>query len=43
MYLLFQSYAPLPESAYHRVIYVWACNKRACMKKEGRFVCGFFF
>ncbi|CAO3677819.1 unnamed protein product [Rhizopus microsporus] len=37
MYLLFQSYAPLPESAYHRVIYVWACNKRACMKKEGSF------
>ncbi|PHZ10866.1 uncharacterized protein RHIMIDRAFT_239009 [Rhizopus microsporus ATCC 52813] len=37
MYLLFQSYAPLPESAYHRVVYVWACNKRACMKKEGSF------
>ncbi|KAG1453578.1 hypothetical protein G6F46_009903 [Rhizopus delemar] len=37
MYLLFQSYAPLPDSAFHRVVYVWACNKRSCMKKEGSF------
>ncbi|CAO3704030.1 unnamed protein product [Rhizopus stolonifer] len=37
MYLLFQSYAPLVDSAFHRVVYVWACNKRLCMKKEGSF------
>ncbi|RCH79884.1 hypothetical protein CU098_000931, partial [Rhizopus stolonifer] len=35
MYLIFQSYAPLPDSPYHRVIYVWGCNRRACMRKEG--------
>ncbi|KAI9259369.1 hypothetical protein BY458DRAFT_440403 [Sporodiniella umbellata] len=43
MYLLFQSYAPLVDSAYHRVLYVWGCNKRACMKKEGRWGYFFFF
>ncbi|KAI9480630.1 MAG: programmed cell death protein 2 [Benjaminiella poitrasii] len=37
MYLIFQSYASLPESSYHRVLYVWACNKRSCMRKEGSF------
>ncbi|KAI8884450.1 hypothetical protein K501DRAFT_182162 [Backusella circina FSU 941] len=36
MYLIFQSYVPLPDSIYHRVLYVWACNRRACMRKEGR-------
>ncbi|KAI7849289.1 hypothetical protein BDC45DRAFT_448833 [Circinella umbellata] len=36
MYLLFQGYVPLPNSIYHRVIYVWACNRRLCMRKEGR-------
>ncbi|KAI8977137.1 programmed cell death protein 2 [Mycotypha africana] len=37
MYLIFQTYAPLPDSPYHRVMYVWACNKRSCMRKEGSF------
>ncbi|KAG0172878.1 hypothetical protein DFQ28_009884 [Apophysomyces sp. BC1034] len=37
MYLIFQGYVPLPDSIYHRVIYVWACNRRACMRKPGSF------
>ncbi|GAA5795112.1 programmed cell death protein 2 [Helicostylum pulchrum] len=37
MYLIFQSYVPLPDSPYHRVLYVWGCNKRSCMRKEGSF------
>ncbi|KAI7897925.1 programmed cell death protein 2 [Cokeromyces recurvatus] len=37
MYLIFQSYAPLSDSPYHRVFYVWGCNKRSCMRKEGSF------
>ncbi|KAF7732478.1 hypothetical protein EC973_003223 [Apophysomyces ossiformis] len=37
MYLIFQGYVPLPDSVYHRVIYVWACNRRACMRKPGSF------
>ncbi|KAI9277022.1 programmed cell death protein 2 [Phascolomyces articulosus] len=37
MYLLFQGYVPLANSIYHRVIYVWACNRRLCMRKEGSF------
>ncbi|KAL0092223.1 programmed cell death protein 2 [Phycomyces blakesleeanus] len=37
MYLIFQGYVPLPDSPYHRVIYVWACNKRECMRKDGSF------
>ncbi|KAF1806252.1 programmed cell death protein 2 [Mucor lusitanicus] len=37
MYLIFQSYVPLQESPYHRVLYVWACNRRSCMRKEGSF------
>ncbi|KAI8145021.1 hypothetical protein BJV82DRAFT_45042 [Fennellomyces sp. T-0311] len=36
MYLLFQGYVPLATSMYHRVIYVWACNRRLCMRKAGR-------
>ncbi|KAI8638002.1 hypothetical protein BD408DRAFT_352675 [Parasitella parasitica] len=36
MYLVFQSYVPLQESPYHRVLYVWACNRRSCMRKAGR-------
>jgi hypothetical protein len=36
MYLIFQSYVPLPDSPYHRTLYVWGCNKRSCMRKEGR-------
>ncbi|KAI9314220.1 programmed cell death protein 2 [Dichotomocladium elegans] len=36
-YLIFQGYAPLNNSAYHRVIYVWGCNNRGCMRKEGSF------
>ncbi|CAO3647461.1 unnamed protein product [Cunninghamella echinulata] len=35
MYLLCQCYAPLPDSVYHCVIYVWACNRRECMRKNG--------
>ncbi|CAO3586806.1 unnamed protein product [Absidia cylindrospora] len=37
MYLLCQTYVPLPDSVYHRVIYIWACNRRSCMRKEGSF------
>ncbi|KAI9493103.1 programmed cell death protein 2 [Zychaea mexicana] len=37
MYLIFQGYVPLAASIYHRVIYVWACNRRLCMRKEGSF------
>ncbi|KAG2196925.1 hypothetical protein INT47_005149 [Mucor saturninus] len=37
MYLIFQSYVPLPDSPYHRVLYVWGCNKRSCMRKDGSF------
>lgn len=38
MYLIFQGYVPLPDSIYHRVIYVWGCNRRQCMHKSGRCV-----
>ncbi|ORZ03809.1 hypothetical protein BCR43DRAFT_430779 [Syncephalastrum racemosum] len=37
-YLIFQGYVPLPESIYHRVIYVWACNRRECMRKPTRYI-----
>ncbi|KAJ8663169.1 hypothetical protein O0I10_001346 [Lichtheimia ornata] len=37
MYLIFQGYVPLADSPYHRVIYVWGCNQRLCMRKEGSF------
>jgi pre-rRNA-processing protein TSR4 len=37
MYLIFSTYIPLPESPYHRVLYVWACNKRSCMRKQGSY------
>ncbi|KAI8100125.1 programmed cell death protein 2 [Halteromyces radiatus] len=37
MYLLCQTYVPLPDSIYHRVIYIWACNRRSCMRKDGSF------
>ncbi|KAI8340254.1 programmed cell death protein 2 [Chlamydoabsidia padenii] len=37
LYLLCQSYIPLPDSVYHRVIYILACNRRSCMRKEGSF------
>ncbi|CEP16280.1 hypothetical protein [Parasitella parasitica] len=37
MYLIFQSYVPLQGSPYHRVLYVWACNRRSCMRKDGSF------
>ncbi|CAG8807285.1 12627_t:CDS:2, partial [Dentiscutata erythropus] len=31
MFLLFQSYIPLEESPYERIVYVWACNQQKCM------------
>ncbi|ORX46039.1 hypothetical protein DM01DRAFT_1410709 [Hesseltinella vesiculosa] len=37
MYLLCQSYVPLPDSIFHRVLYIWGCNRRQCMGKEGSF------
>ncbi|ORZ29044.1 programmed cell death protein 2 [Lobosporangium transversale] len=37
MYLLLQAYVPLEKSPYDRVVYVWACNQRLCMRKEGSF------
>jgi len=35
MYLIFQGYVPLEDSIYHRAMYVWACNRRICIKKPG--------
>ncbi|KAG2181250.1 hypothetical protein INT43_008833 [Umbelopsis isabellina] len=35
MYLIFQGYAPLENSIYHRTMYVWACNRRLCIKQPG--------
>ncbi|KAI8394192.1 programmed cell death protein 2 [Radiomyces spectabilis] len=37
MYLVFQGYVPLPKSAFHRVLYLWICNRRSCMRKPGSF------
>ncbi|KAG0088334.1 hypothetical protein BGZ92_006304 [Podila epicladia] len=37
LYLLLQAYVPLEKSAYDRVVYVWACNQRLCMRKKGSF------
>ncbi|KAK9717259.1 hypothetical protein K7432_006346 [Basidiobolus ranarum] len=37
MFLLLQAYVPHDWSAYHRVLYVWGCNKRRCMQKPGCF------
>ncbi|KAF9288538.1 hypothetical protein BGZ68_000091 [Mortierella alpina] len=37
MYLLLQAYVPLEKSPYDRVVYVWACNQRLCMRKKGSF------
>ncbi|KAJ2064795.1 hypothetical protein GGI17_000771 [Coemansia sp. S146] len=35
MAMLIQTYVPLSDSAYDRVLYVWACNRRACAGKTG--------
>ncbi|KAJ1948826.1 hypothetical protein FBU59_001417 [Linderina macrospora] len=35
MILLVQAYVPLNDSAYDRVLYVWACNRRECSGKAG--------
>ncbi|KAJ2472552.1 hypothetical protein EV174_005817 [Coemansia sp. RSA 2320] len=35
MVMLTQTYAPLDNSPYERVLYVWACNRRACTGKPG--------
>ncbi|KAJ2041002.1 hypothetical protein H4S04_007782 [Coemansia sp. S16] len=35
MAMLVQTYVPLSDSAYDRVLYVWACNRRACTGKAG--------
>ncbi|CAG8586430.1 4546_t:CDS:2 [Ambispora leptoticha] len=37
MFLLFQGYVPLDRSSYDRVIYVWGCNQKRCMRKSGSF------
>ncbi|KAF9903262.1 hypothetical protein EC991_004034 [Linnemannia zychae] len=37
MYLLLQAYVPLETSPYDRVVYVWACNQRLCMRQKGSF------
>ncbi|KAI8605014.1 programmed cell death protein 2 [Dissophora ornata] len=37
MYLLLQAYVPLEKSPYDRVVYIWACNQRLCMRKKGSF------
>ncbi|KAF9104734.1 hypothetical protein BGX27_009972 [Mortierella sp. AM989] len=37
MYLLLQAYVPLEKSPYDRTVYVWACNSRLCMRKNGSF------
>ncbi|KAI8055884.1 hypothetical protein BDF22DRAFT_617915 [Syncephalis plumigaleata] len=36
MYLLVQVYAPLDHRPHERVIYVWGCNRRQCMRKPHR-------
>ncbi|KAJ1957281.1 hypothetical protein EC988_000907 [Linderina pennispora] len=35
MIQLLQAYVPLNDSAYDRVLYVWACNRRECSGKAG--------
>ncbi|KAJ2448217.1 hypothetical protein GGF42_005186 [Coemansia sp. RSA 2424] len=35
MVMLAQAYVPLDDSPYDRVLYVWACNRRACTGKPG--------
>ncbi|KAJ1736013.1 hypothetical protein LPJ61_000230 [Coemansia biformis] len=35
MPLLVQAYVPLHDSPYDRVLYVWACNRRACSGRPG--------
>ncbi|KAG0004047.1 hypothetical protein BGZ80_008730 [Entomortierella chlamydospora] len=37
LYLILQAYVPLERSPYDRVVYVWACNQRLCMRKNGSF------
>ena len=33
---LVQIYAPLPDSAFHRVLYIFACNLNSCWKQQGK-------
>ncbi|KAJ2488839.1 hypothetical protein IWW37_004467 [Coemansia sp. RSA 2050] len=35
MVMLVQTYVPLSDSPYDRVLYVWACNRHACTGKAG--------
>ncbi|KAJ2794593.1 hypothetical protein H4R20_006172 [Coemansia guatemalensis] len=35
MLLLTQTYAPLSESPYDRVLYIWSCARRMCIGKPG--------
>ncbi|KAJ2869397.1 hypothetical protein GGI22_000278 [Coemansia erecta] len=35
MLLLVQTHVPLNDSPYDRVMYIWACNRRACSGKPG--------
>ncbi|OLY80316.1 Programmed cell death protein 2-like [Smittium mucronatum] len=35
--LLFQLYAPLPDSPYDRFLYLWGCMQKSCMESPGSF------
>lgn len=35
LFLVMQAYCPLENSPYDRVLYVWGCNRRACMRQRG--------
>ncbi|KAJ1960308.1 hypothetical protein IWQ62_004279 [Dispira parvispora] len=37
MPLVLQTYAPLDTSCYERVLYLWGCNRQACMGHPGSF------
>ncbi|PVU97904.1 hypothetical protein BB559_001855 [Furculomyces boomerangus] len=37
MILLFQIYAPLENSPFERVLYLWGCTKKSCMKNPNSF------
>ncbi|KAL1917565.1 uncharacterized protein VTP21DRAFT_3958 [Calcarisporiella thermophila] len=37
IFLLLQAYVPLENSVYDRVIYVWGCNRKQCMRRDRSF------
>jgi pre-rRNA-processing protein TSR4 len=37
MRLLVQVYAPLDHQPHDRVLYIWGCNRRRCMRTQGCF------